>query len=149
MYNRHQTTPIRKTLLLARSNQHPLLLRIWCPSARSGFTPVLLRPPSDPLFKLGPEMSDETLQRPREGFTQCCARNQLPTPSVVQDGERGGEGWESYLPQIVCPSTCLVNSCSISISLSRAIPASNLFMICSVHLLPSLHGVHCPQLSCL
>ena len=58
--------------LLPRRNQHPLLLRIMLPPPSSRLTTMFLRIASHSLLQLGPEMSDEALQGPGEGFTECC-----------------------------------------------------------------------------
>ena len=61
---------LRMTDLLARRDELPLLLGVVHPSTGPCFAASLLREAFDSLLKLGPEMSDETLQWPRKGFPE-------------------------------------------------------------------------------
>ena len=119
--------------LLPRRNQFSLLSCVWFPStSKSLLAPMSLGIVLHACLQFRSEMSNETLNGPCESLAESCFML-VQTHKDVPD---------SCLPQIVCPSTCFVNSCNISISRSRPCPFSNLFIICSVHLLPSLQGVH-------
>ena len=79
-----------------------MLLCIMFPATGTSHPPVLLDKAPYSLFQFRSEMSDQTLQRPRECFAKCYGgMHQYECESVRL--------WTS-LPQMVCPSTCLVNS---------------------------------------
>jgi hypothetical protein len=130
-------TLYRNPSLLTRSNELSLPWSIMWPSSGQRRSPILCGVLLHACFKLGSEVSNKPLNGPRESFTQGYKQSVASYHRV------------SDIPQIVWPSTCFVSSCNISISRSLAWPFSNRFIICSVHLLPSRHGVHWPHDSCL
>src|SRR5690606_2078374 len=60
-----------------------------------------------------------------------------------------GHAAASPSAQMVWPSTCLVTSNSVSISLMSASPVRSRSITRHIQPVPSRHGVHWPQLSCL
>src|SRR6185437_13187914 len=60
-----------------------------------------------------------------------------------------GQAAASPSAQMVWPSTCLVTSSSLSISATSTSPSRIFSMIRHIQPVPSRHGVHWPQLSCL
>lgn len=58
--------------LLPRADQQALLLRIRRPSTGSCLPAILLCPALDPRLQFGPEVPNQTLERPRESLAQRC-----------------------------------------------------------------------------
>merc|ERR1712216_661099 len=60
-----------------------------------------------------------------------------------------GQAAASPSAQMVWPSICREISSSMSISPGEALPTVKRWRMLYIHMQPSRHGVHCPQLSCL
>lgn len=125
----HRTPiPHPLTSLLSRGNKLALDPYVVCPSASQSWATSLLRKVLHALFQLRPEVSNETLDGPSESLTESCTRDVSVIHSQSDDNDpSNGKG--PNIPQMVWPSTCFVNSCSISISRSRPCPLWNRSMI--------------------
>jgi hypothetical protein len=125
------------------------LTRRWEPC----FCASCAHPParaSPPFFSAQPftlssnsgRVSYQTLQWPRKGLTESLSHSQQTSPPQT--------GIECGTIPANSVTLNLLRQFLQHVNLPRSrLPLSNLFIICSVHLLPSLQGVHWPQLSCL
>ena len=103
-------------------DEHALLLCIMRPSPGPSFSTLLLSITLHSRFELWAEMADETLQRPCKRFSQSCCIVRTGNYYTWESkaGWNGNSNRGGVLPQMVCPSTCFVNSCNMSIS--RSLP---------------------------
>lgn len=86
------------------------------------------------------EMPHQTLDGPSGGITQSADGVTLNLFAVSISSAQAVKSGSSFTH---------VNSSNMSISLSWARPSTILSIMFIIHVVPSRHGVHCPQLSCL